>query len=282
MSDAPLLIYHHLPKTGGTSLLSVVKENYGPGEVAELYRDVAKLHSEAAAEGGIPDDTEWYRDWYGSLPEAERDRIRCVASHTAQHLMPSLGRPFRAFCLMRDPVERVWSQYHFLRRLSAKEGKRGRGAVTGQEIEQRGWELADIYRELGGGGPRTSKLHEQFKGFFNGQTRSILAPWRDQSKLEYWAGVPEQGDALRVRALEILELHYVVGVQEQFERSLERFAAELGWQRLSVPRLNSEATATRGRPDAETRSLILAHNQIDAQLHARFAEQVAAGSTRYA
>ncbi|MGC1851318.1 MAG: sulfotransferase [Solirubrobacterales bacterium] len=127
--------------------------------------------------------------------------------------------------VLRDPVEHVGDLYDSLR----------------GELEQQGWSLADLYRELGGGGPRTSPLHDRFSAFFNGQARSILAPWHDPSRLEYWAGMPERGAALRDTALETLERNYEVGVAERF-----------------------------GRPDPETRSLILAHNQIDAELHAHF------------
>lgn len=268
MPDTPLLIYHHLPKSGGTSLLAVMRENYEPSEVAELYGDVAELHSESAESGKLADEGGWYGAWYESLTVEERGRIRCVASHTANQLMPALEQPFRAFCMLRDPVEHVWSLYHFLRRLGRQEGSRGRGAESGREFERRGWDLADLYRELGGGGPRSSALHDRFRGFFNGQARSILAPWRNPSKLEYWAGVPDRGAALRDRAHEILDRHYVVGVKEQFDRSLKRFAVAFKWDRLSASHLNR--SEPRGRPDPETRSLILAHNQIDAELHAHF------------
>lgn len=277
--DDRLLIYHHLPKSGGTSLLAVVRENHGDGALAELYAEVAELHSQSAAADRVPDEGEWYRDWYKALPDEDRRGIRCVASHTAQYLMPAIeDRPFEAFCLLRDPVGRVQELYEELRALGADGAdapRRGELEIdAGREICERRWDVADIYRELGGGNPRTSRLHEQFKGFFNGQARSIIGPWRDQAKLEYWAGIPDEGSLLRERALGLLERHYTVGVKEQLERSLERFAAAFGWERVGIPNLYAEAPASRGRPDAETRSLILAHNQIDAELHAHFSESV--------
>lgn len=233
-----LLIYHHLPKTGGASLLAVVRENHAPGEVEEMYGDSAQLH------GGQP--------------------------------MSALKRPFRALCLLQGPVEHAWSQYRLLRRLGQHREGSGHDAATGRMIVERGWSLADVYRELGGGDPRTSELHQRLRGFFNGQARSILAPWRDQSKLEYWAGLSDRAGDLRDEALDILERHYVVGVQDQLGRSLERFAAEFGWDRVSAPYLDASDTEPRpAGPDRETRSLILAHNQVDAELHAHFAGAVA-------
>jgi Sulfotransferase family len=111
-----------------------------------------------------------------------------------------------------------------------------------EEIEGRGWNLLDVYRELGGGSARGSELHGEFRDFFNGQTRALLAAGRQEARLEYWAGIPERGAALRSEALETLARHRV-----QVERGEHR-----------------------SPPDPRTRSLILAHNQIDAELHAHF------------
>ncbi len=267
-TDSPLLIYHHLPKSGGTSLLGLVRGNYGEGEVAQVYGEVDRAYRDSLAAGTELDLVEWYRGWYESLPDEGRRSIRCVAGHDANRLMPTLDRPFRAFCMLRDPVERVWSLYHFLLAMGRAERHAGRGTEIGRELLRREWTLADLYRELGGGDPR-GKPDELFSGFFNAQARNVLAPWRDESKLGYWTGAPPRGYDLRDEALGVLTRHYVVGVHEQYERSVEHFATAFGWDRLSVPRLNE--SAARGRPDSRTRSLILAHNQIDAELHAHFA-----------
>jgi Sulfotransferase family len=130
--------------------------------------------------------------------------------------------------VLRDPVEWVCALY---------EERRG-------EVEELGWSLADVYLELGGGGPESSELHGRFGDFFNGQTRGVLAAGRERSKLEYWAGIPERGAALRDLALEALGRDRVV---------------------------EAEWSGSASRPDPRTRSLVLAHNQIDAELHARFA-----------
>lgn len=273
MDGSPLLIYHHLPKSGGISLRVVVRENFAPGEVAELYDEVAALHSHGAATGMPVDEQAWYRNWYRSLADEERRRIKCVASHTANQLIPALDRPFRAFCLLRDPVEHVWSLYHYVQYLAEREGSRGRGAESGRELTRRGWKLADIYRELGDGNPASSALHDRFRGFFNGQARSIRSPWEDQSALAYWAGIPGHGEGLRDAVFEILDRHYVVGVHEQYARSLQRFAAAFGWTHLEAPHLNR--SAPRARPDPETRALIETYNGIDADLHAYFYAEMA-------
>lgn len=112
------------------------------------------------------------------------------------------------------------------------------------ELKELGWSGADVYRELGGGGPGSSALHRRFGEFFNGQTRAAIATRGNESKLEYWAGMPERGAALRDQALEILTESQPVEVADG---------------------------GSLARLDPETHSLILAHNQIDAELYAHFA-----------
>lgn len=137
--------------------------------------------------------------------------------------------------VLRDPVERVCSLY------DRRQG----------ELEQLGWGLADVYVELGGGGPRSSELHASFAEFFNGQTREALVESESRSRLEYWAGLPERAAGLRDEAIETLTTGGGVAVARD--------------------RANT--------PDPETRSLILAHNQIDAELHAHFRGAVERGWT---
>jgi len=258
-ASPPLLVYHHLPRTGGTSLLAVILGNYASAEVVRVYGGVG-------AGGVAGDSVDSYRDWYRSLPAGTA--VRCVASHSANLLMPTLERPFRALCLLRDPTERVWSLYHALRRLGHREGELTPAVETGREILRRGWTVADIYRELAAGKPADSHLHEQFQVFFDDQTRRILAPWRDTSELGYSPDAKLTTAGLRDFAIEVLDRHYVVGTKERYRSSLERFAAAFAWTRLDAERVDR---GVGRRPlDPETRALILAHNQLDVELHAHF------------
>lgn len=148
----------------------------------------------------------------------------------------------RVLCVLHDPVQRVCSLYE----------RAGETGPLARAIAERGWTIADVYRELSGAGPKDSELHALFADFFNGQARALIAAWTgDEAKLAYWAGMPQRGVALRDRALELLAVHDVVGTDE----------------RLDTSRSQPPARAV----DPETRALILAHNEIDAELHAHYA-----------
>jgi len=124
---------------------------------------------------------------------------------------------------LRDPIERVGALYEERR----------------EELEELGWGLADVYLELGGGGPDSSELHARFGDFFNGQARAALANGDERPKLAYWAGIPERGAALRDEALALL---------------------------VRTSSAASPAGRRRAGLDPRTRALVLAHNQIDAEL----------------
>lgn len=252
-----LAIFDHIPKTAGASLRMVVKANYSPTELLETY--------------GAAFEPEWHRVWWLSFSERERERTRCIAGHTAAHLIPLLDRPFKAFCILRDPVERVVSLYHYLLQRNEDMTRRtpGRGEPTpGEIIHRNEWSLADVFERLSGKGTETGLW-----AFFNGQVRHIAGPYRSTAPLELSPGVSPQGEEYRDLAVETLSRHYVVGVQDRVEASVERFAEVFGWDQV----FTAVENVTESRPmvdelDEALRVLILEHNRLDADLYAHFAD----------
>src|SRR5687767_8851292 len=102
-----IVIFHHVPKTAGTSLRRVLEANYRRGELLTTYWGGAGRHELP------PLDAADYRRWYWALDSGQRERMRCVAAHNANCLIRVLDRPFRAFSLLRNPIDRVISLYNF-------------------------------------------------------------------------------------------------------------------------------------------------------------------------
>lgn len=251
----PLLVCHHLPKTAGTSLRRVLKANFRPGELVNL----------TGRQKGDPAD--WWQTYWSSLSSERRAAIRCVTAHSAQFLLPAVTeRPVRAFCLLRDPVERVVSSFFYI----AWMDEHGQRSPMIEAMRRRGWELSDVYREVERHPTLGDELADRFWPLFNGQARELLAPVTGFTSL---ALRPEaaQLERHRGRVLQLLSERYVVGVTERFSQSVRLFADSFGWSKAFVPRENVRPYGPRrDLIDEETRSLIGAHNTLDTQLHSQY------------
>ena len=251
-----LAIFDHIPKTAGASVRLVVKANYAPPELLETY--------------GAAFEPEWHRMWWLSFSHRERERTRCVAGHTAAHLIPLLDRPFKAFCVLRDPVDRVVSLYHYLLQRNEVMTRRapGRGEPTpGELIYRNEWTLADIFERYSG-----KSTESGLWAFFNGQVRHLAGPHRITGPLEFAPGVSPQGEDYRDLVLDTLSRHYVVGVHDRVHASVERFAEVFEWDQV----FTAVENVTERRPaveelDQDLRALILEHNRLDADLYQHFA-----------
>ncbi|MBA2256225.1 MAG: sulfotransferase family 2 domain-containing protein [Thermoleophilaceae bacterium] len=266
----PLVILHHIPKTGGVAMSQVARANYRPDEFLSLEREVADIQ---AATADIGDYLRKTREFYGSLPPERKARLRCVAGYGASVVIPSVtDRPVRAFCMLRDPVEYVVSFYLF--QVWRRETLGARSPYI-EAMRERDWQLKDVYRELGGADQPSSYLHKLFGLLFNGQTRHLLFGELDSSLIPFRAD--EGLDEYRDRAFALLEETYVVGAQDRFSESIRLFADSFGWRRVFVPRANAGRLRGGRREadiDEETRALIRSYNGIDAELHAHYSQRL--------
>ena len=234
--EQPLLIFEHIRKTAGTSLRRVIDKNCEGA--TRLQLDVPKTSS------GELSLADWHRRFYLSLTKKERASLVCVASHSANFLIPVVDRPFRAFCLLRDPIDRVLSRYYFFGRT-------------------RQWTLKELY----GGEPDRERKDE----FFNGQARRLLEPHYDISQLGFTNGPPPDADAWRARLFKVLSTYYTVGVQAHFMESIELFASVFGWRKLVSPEVRVNDARPRDLElDDETYELIRAHNWLDVELYRHY------------
>jgi hypothetical protein len=267
----PLVIQHHIGKTGGMSLRVVTRANYGPAERLEV--DWAQVErwlgsrprtwSEAVKAAG---------EYYESLPTERRARLRCIIGTAGPVFVAAVkDRPVRAFCMFRDPVERTLSLYRHGERLDERGADRNWAPIV-RTIRERDWTLKDVYRELGGASELAPEL-QPFLHFFNGQARHVLTSVMDSSELPLNPD-EETLEGYRRKAFDLLSDSYLVGTQDRFSQSMRLFAESFGWRRAFVPRVNVAPRSQETKFDEETRSLIRAYNGLDGDLHAHYSERL--------
>lgn len=260
-----LLMFHHLAKNAGSSLRQILQSNYTPEQLLEFY-------DEPTIRPKFRNPVEWYRHFYISLPEKRKRSLKCLSGHSIHYLLPTLGeldeRPCRVFCILRHPVDRMLSLYHFIQRFPPESGQ---GGIIAKIIQEKGWGMEDIYLNLGEGNESTSKIHFLFREFFNGQARTILLPHMPQVST---ADFPFTDDILKIpqsyrdKLKQVINKYYIMGAQEEYNRSVQYFAKKFGWSELIYEKTN----ITESRPALDTVSpelvrLVERYNKLDMELY---------------
>lgn len=278
MSDT-VLVLTHVPKTAGTALWSVAKANYGARNFVDLDVELVRGRPNLARGGERTvrnEALEFFGTYYGSLAPARKSEVGCFLGHSAPMFIPAVtDRPVRAFCLLRDPVERVQSLYlHLLRRQKRPKSMWTHLPRFLEPMQREGWTLKDVYRELGSRSGESFPLRDSFWSLFDGQARHLLMGTVDPAAMSYNPDAEELDDYKR-KVDRLLADSYVVGTQDRFSQSVRLFADTFGWRMKFLPRANANPNpAGRDEIDDETRDLIRSHNRLDAELHARYSERL--------
>ncbi|HVG46446.1 MAG TPA: polyhydroxyalkanoic acid system family protein [Longimicrobium sp.] len=228
----PVVLYLHVPKAGGTTLGEYVySQCRAPGDHDEGLLNAGVLF---VPYGFFKEPELRVPDYI--VPTLARPELRAVLGHFWFGIHRHVGRPCAYVTLLRDPVERVVSLYHYLKleeRMSLDEFA---AAPPFREADN------DQVRRIAGEDPP-----------IGGCTAAML-------------------DA----AKENLRRHFaVVGVTERFDETLVLLNRRLGWTKevVSYPRnVNPDRRPTESVPRS-TLDLIRARNELDAELH-RFATQL--------
>lgn len=211
----------------------------------------------------------WFAEAYADLGKEHQRRLRFATGHQAIHLLPLLKSSDYAITVVREAVDRAVSRYHFANRPENAEPRRGGGAGPTTSL-LRSAPLLELFKTYGGGGPRSSAEHRALDTLFNGQSRTLLAPFFDVSDLAYSRGRPPDSTMWRKRLFSVARRFSLVGVTDRFDDSVLQLARDLEW--IQVPRSpESKRNASRPRGAALPEDLVreaAAYNWLDAELHA--------------
>jgi len=221
-----VLIFLHIPKTAGTTINDIFKKNYSEEEFFDIYHYGYALKK------------------YRNLEAKEKEKLKIIKGHFPYGIHQVLEIPaYQYITILRDPVERVISQYHH-----------SRGTPS------------DVY-------------HEIFtKGNVNLENCMGEGRIPDNLQVRYLAGITDtyfgqcNEDHLE-KAKENLTKHSLFGIAEIFDQSLLWFNRHLQLDSL----LYKKKHVTYGRPKADdypehVTGQIKIHNTLDIELY-NFARQ---------
>jgi hypothetical protein len=229
-----ILLFNHIKKTAGSTLRHLVYRVYGgrhvylvyayPGFAVETYPEHLPILSEALAPA--------------------RPRIRAIVSHAGYGLHERLPQHhrYRQFTMLREPVQRTISIYHFA-------------------IQNGSYPPETTLEQFLGDTERAYNVQTAYLG---GLIRRENLDGRPLRREDYDA-------ALLARAKDNLLAHDVFGLAERFDESLVLAAEVIGWpaRRLVYSRQNVGRTRRSRSPLTPGQvELVREHNRLDLALYA--------------
>jgi Sulfotransferase family len=220
-TDAPLLIFVHLPKTAGTTLTRILQRQYGCTAVLELYDSTCG-------------------EELRTLPGSQISRIQAVIGHFQFGAHVFVSRPSTYITLLRDPVERVISHYYFVRRQPDHYLYAAAQAM----------DVREFVTALDSAEPN------------NDQTRLLAGTMLASHPDADW------GRMLNAAKANLRNHFTVVGLVEEFDRSLILMQRALGWRLPLYSRENTGRNRPPHQPISEhTLQTIRDYNQADIALY---------------
>lgn len=227
------LIFFHLNKTAGTTLREILRRKF-PEDVRYTTHSVDELTI---------------------VPEEQKGEIKYLEGHFIFGLHEHLPQPSTYITLLRNPVDRVISEYYYL--LSRPDYSSLHNELTSKNVKS----LEDYVR-IG------------MWYAWNYQTSSLRGI--GEGSPPPYGPLPLSTEDLEIAKANLREHFMVVGLTERFDESLVLLKRALGWRIKDILYLK-ENVGKKRPPKRETTQeavkLIEEHNELDIQLY-EFARQM--------
>ncbi len=224
------VVFVHIPKTAGSTLNAVIDANVARDQIIQV-------------ESPVRENVDALR----ALSPDAQSQCRVVRGHGTMDLHTSWCMPCVYITLLREPVDRVVSQFYFL--------KASKTHPLGVRIREEGITL-EQYAE--------DKMNLQID---NGQVRALSGQGNGVGREVAFGACSTAMLELAIKNID--ECFYFVGLQEAFQASLDRLAALMSWSLPTVERkkVTHDRPGVASLPES-TRQLILGHNSLDVALYA--------------
>lgn len=219
----PALIFLHIPKSGGTTLRQIISRQYPkPLSFHANYRPTEKVYEEAKGKLG-----------------SDLTKIRLFEGHMFFGLHSFLPQPAKYISMLRNPIERIASQYYFVLQES---GNRVSDQVKAEKISLGEY----VEREIS---PETN----------NDQTR-VISGMRGRDE--------KTSDRNVEIAIKNIENDFLcIGLTERFDEFLLVMNQLYGWKNMYYRKLNRRKVRNLAELSQSTIDIIVARNRWDLELY---------------
>lgn len=223
----PTVIFLHIPKTAGTSLQALIRQQFRPGLVFETD----------------PSDPRKTMREFPGLPESDREKYRVILGHLWFGLHRAIPRPSTYITVLRHPVERIISHYYYV--------KRTPGHYLYREVTEKNLGL-----EAYVAGGLSTELN-------NGQTR-LLSGEYDDERFPFGCCPDEMAQKARQH---LAEHFSVVGIKERFSETLQLIGRVFNWKIADIHKNVTENRPGLGDISPGVIDTIIAYNRQDMEIY---------------
>ncbi|OKH25729.1 sulfotransferase family 2 domain-containing protein [Chroogloeocystis siderophila] len=227
------IIFLHIPKASGSTLHRIIEQQYPPVVIYTI-------------DGlNVVESTNEFK----SLPQEQRQKIKVLKGHMSFGLHEYLARPSTYITILREPVERVISQYYYI---CHNPKHRLHAHVKGQNLSLSEYVSSGITTAVD-----------------NSQTRMLAAI--DKSIVKFGQTPTEALDI----AKQNLKIYFsVVGLTEKFDETLILLKKKFGWRLPFYVRENvTKNRQLKENIPPEAIEIIQHYNLLDIQLY-HYAQQI--------
>jgi len=238
-TNSKTVIFIHIPKAAGTTFKEILWRQYG-------YRNSFTVQSGERTQPSI--------DKFRQLPESKKSRFRLIYGHMPFGLHRWLPRSAAYITILRNPVERVASEYYYVLRTPIH--------PLNPELVGKNLSLQDYIQ-------KTADMNTT-----NLQTRWVSGCVDFDSVIPPYENLP--ANALDLAKENIENFFSVCGLIERFDESLLLMQKILGWKNIYYMRRNvGKRRASKDQLPAATLRLIEKQEEKDLELFEYAAKRLA-------
>jgi len=239
------VLFLHIPKTGGTTLRSIISRQYAPATTYEIINP-------------INEHVVGFRE----KSAAERLRYKMLHGHMSYGLHEFMSNDYVYITMLRDPLRRAVSDYAF---------------VSSNALHP----LYENVKDMSFGEYLTSGMTGQLE---NGQTRLIAGDCAP-GDIGIPTLRPITDQDFERACINLERHFSVVGVLERFDESLVLMQQALGWKNPFYVRENVTGKGTKPHLSTKDLEIARTQNQYDMKLYAyaceRLTQEVETGSEKF-